>query len=106
MHEISFAKNIINQIEKKEKVKKIELEVGELAELTTEEIKTAIKNLKDWDVAIQKKDSKVKCSCGYEGPAKIIERQHDIVIFECPNCGNIPKILEGDKIKIKKVIYY
>ena len=57
------------------------------------------------EVEVVEKFSRVKCKCGYLGKAKIRERLHDLVIFECPKCGNVPEVLEGKNIKILSVIY-
>ena len=35
--------------------------------------------------------------------AKIIERMHDFVLYDCQKCNSEVKVIQGDKITIKKV---
>lgn len=105
MHEHSFIDAILLNIEDKEKVKEILLEVGELAGIEAEHLKEHLKERVDWKIDVVEKKARVRCDCGYEGEAKIRERLHDMVVFECPVCGDIPKVLEGKDIKILKIIY-
>jgi len=105
MHEHSFIEAIISPIENKSDVVKVELEVGELAGISSEHLKEHLVEKTGWDVETNGVDSRVRCECGFEGRAKIRERLHDMVIFECPECGEIPIVLNGDKIKIVKVVY-
>ncbi len=106
MHEISFAKYILNQIENKDKVKELEIEVGELAGVSGEDLKETIEKMTGWNIKIKEMDSKVKCDCGYLGRAKIKGRGHDIVIYACPKCGLNPEVLSGSNIKLNKVVYF
>ncbi|MFH1308018.1 MAG: hydrogenase/urease maturation nickel metallochaperone HypA [archaeon] len=105
MHEIVFAKNIIEQVKDKGKVKEMELEVGELAGISGEELKEIIEKMTGWAVNIREKISRVKCKCSYSGRAKINGKMHDLVLFSCPKCGNLPKVTEGKDIKVLKVKY-
>lgn len=105
MHEHTFIEAIVRNIEDKEKVKGITLEVGELAGIEAEHLKEHIVERFGWDVEVLEKDALVKCECGVEGKPKILEVLHDLVIFECSECGEIPEILEGKDIKIVKVVY-
>ena len=105
MHEHTFIEAIVRDIEDREKVEGIVLEVGELAGIEPEHLKKHIVERFDWDVEVLKKDAKVKCECGFEGRPKILEVLHDLVIFECEECGEIPEILEGKDIRIVKIIY-
>lgn len=107
MHEIIFAKNIINQIPEsdKDKVQSIEIEVGELAEVTPEELKQALEQLTAWQVTVKPMPSGVKCQCGYSGKANIKERGHHVVIYNCPSCGIVPRVIVGQDIKLKRVVY-
>ena len=105
MHEIIFANTIINQVKNKENVLGLDIELGELVGITKEELKDAIEKITGWQVNIVSKESKINCSCGYEGRAKIREKLHDLVIFHCPHCRNNTEPLEGHNIKIKKIRY-
>jgi len=105
MHEHSFIQAIIQPIENKENVKKVELELGELAGIESSHLKEHLTDETGWEVEIKEKKSEVECDCGYIGPAKIKQRLHDLVIFECPKCGNLPEVRQGKDIKILKVVY-
>jgi len=103
MHEISIAKNIIDEAKKHGEVNSIEIDCGELAHLPAKDLEDAMKKLVKWDVKINETESIVECICGYKGRPKIIEKSHHLTLFECPKCGNLPKILKGGDIIIKKV---
>ena len=105
MHEHSFIQAILSPIENKENVKEIEIEVGELAGITPKHLKEHLIEETGWNVEIKARKSKVKCSCGYKGQARIKQRLHDMVIYDCPECGKLPEILQGKDIKIIKVVY-
>jgi len=105
MHEHTFIEAIIRNIKDKDNVEKIVLEVGELAGIEPEHLKEHLQEKFDWDVEVSKKEALVKCECGVEDRPKILQKLHDLVIFECPKCGQSPKIVEGKDIKILKVIY-
>ena len=124
MHEHSFIEAIVRNIEDRENVNGIVLEVGELVGIEPGHLKEHIierfgfapKGVlpaqvasagadKVGNVEVVVKKSRVKCECGFEGEARVLERLHDLVIFECPGCGGIPEVLEGKDIKILKVVY-
>lgn len=104
MHEISFVKQIIETAKKKsDNVKSILVEVGELAPVSAEEIESALKQLVDWQVTVATKRATVKCSCGYKGNPKIVEKRHGLTLFVCPKCSSLPKVYEGKDIVLKEV---
>ena len=105
MHEHSFIEAILSQIENKDKVKSIVIEVGELAGIEAKHLKEHLQEQVDWDVEVINVESDVKCNCGYQGRANIRQRLHDLVIFNCPKCGNSVEVLKGKDIKILKVVY-
>jgi Zn finger protein HypA/HybF involved in hydrogenase expression len=105
MHEHSFVDAVVRDIEDKEKVARIVLEVGELAGIEAEHLKEHVEERFGWGVRTLTKDAVVKCDCGFDGRPRILERLHDFVVFECPGCGEIPEIVEGKDIKIVKVVY-
>lgn len=105
MHEHSFIQAIIANVENKGNVVSIEVEVGELAGIEADHLVEHLIEETGWKVSAVEKKAKVKCSCGFEGVPTIRERLHDMVIFECPKCGEIPEILEGKDIKILKATY-
>lgn len=105
MHEHIFIESIIKQVPDPNNVVSISLELGELVAIEPEHLKEHLSERSDWKIEIIKKPSLVKCPCGYNGPAKIMQRLHDLVIYECPNCHNIPEVIEGKTIKILKITY-
>jgi Zn finger protein HypA/HybF involved in hydrogenase expression len=105
MHEITIANKILEQIKNKDKVKSLTLEVGELAEITPEELKETLEHLTPWQINVNETPSIVQCSCGFIGRAKITLRAHDTVLFACPKCNRLPKIKQGKDIKLIKIIY-
>lgn len=105
MHEHSFIQAIIQDIENKDNVTALSVEVGELAGIDAHHLAHHLEEETGWEIDAKQKDALVTCECGYRGKPKIRERLHDMVIFECPTCKQIPNILEGKDIKILKVSY-
>tara|TARA_Y100000310_G_C20641106_1_gene793933 strand:+ start:234 stop:548 length:315 start_codon:yes stop_codon:yes gene_type:complete len=100
MHETVIANKIIEQAKLAGASKAIQVEVGELAELTEEEIKTTLTQLSDWNITTIFRKSHVKCNCNYQGPAKIIDKGHGFCYFKCPSCNENPEVIKGGEIKI------
>jgi Zn finger protein HypA/HybF involved in hydrogenase expression len=67
-------------------------------------MEATLKKMVNWDVIMLRKEGKVKCSCGYEGVPKIVEKQHGHTVFVCPECGSVPDVLEGGDIILKEVV--
>ncbi len=106
MHEHTFIQSIINQVPNADKVISIELELGELVGIEADHLKEHLEDETSWKVLIYVKKARIKCTCGYIGEPKILQRLHDLVIYECPQCENDNVIvLEGKDIKIGKVEY-
>ena len=112
MHDIFFSKGILKSIEpyieKDKKVHELVLEVGELVGIEPDHLVGTLNDVSNYKFKAQRKYSKIECPCGYTGLAKIIERLHDKVIWACPACELAPemiKVVEGDQIKLLKVIY-
>jgi len=105
MHEHSFIEAILSNVENRDNVLAITIEVGELAGIDTHHLIHHMEEHVDWKIDGVTKPAVVKCSCGYKGSPRIRERLHDMVIFDCPECGLIPEALEGKDIKIVKVLY-
>ena len=113
MHDIVFAKVILNNLDivrdKSKEIKEVHLEVGELSGIEPDHL---IEHLNEQSKIIFKavtKKSLIRCPCGYEGPAEIVEVLHDRVIWKCPWCDDpieTMEVIEGDKIKILKIIYH
>lgn len=104
MHETVIADTIIKQAEKHGNVKKIYLEIGELAPVPSHELIECMKRLVKWKIDWKEKPAKVECSCGFKGHPKILERGHDSFFIECQKCKKIPKLTDGTEIKIIKVV--
>lgn len=104
MHDTIIAKDIISQAKKHGNVKKIVVEVGDVAPIKAEELEEILKKMVDWDIEILTKKAEIKCICGFKGEPKILERSHDIVLYICPNCGLMPEDIKGNKIILKKVV--
>ena len=103
MHETVIVNKIIEEAKKLGNIKEITVEVGELCGITPEEVEETLKKMTDWKVKTNFKESRIKCQCGYEGTAKIIEKGHGYCLFNCPKCGKKPEVIEGGEIKIKSV---
>ena len=103
MHETIVARRLIEEAKKHGKVRSITVEVGELAHLPLEDLKPTLNEMVDWQVNYKLKKAKVKCDCGYVGPPNILLRTHEHTYYECPRCGKVPRVLEGQYIKLVKV---
>ena len=105
MHEGFIAQRIIDKAKEQGDVKKITIEVGDLAHLPGEDLKAKLQEMVDWEIEIIRVPGLVECKCGYKGAPKILEKAHDLTLFECPQCGKVPfKILEGEDINLKDVV--
>ncbi|MBS3126302.1 hydrogenase maturation nickel metallochaperone HypA [Candidatus Woesearchaeota archaeon] len=100
MHETLIAKRILEEAKKAGAKKALEVEVGELGEVTPEEVEETLRNMTRWRVKVSFKRSRVSCKCGYQGPAHIVEKGHGYCVFDCPRCGKKPDVLEGGEIKV------
>ena len=103
MHETAFIKDIINQAKKQGNVKVISIEVGSLAPIEASHLKKHFQELVDWKILVKEKKGIVECKCGFKGEPEIITRGHDFVLYKCPWCGDVPKVIEGDKVILKEV---
>lgn len=105
MHEHTFTQSILSNIKNRQDVTKITLEIGELVGIEPKHLASHIKEQTNWNIKTIQVPAMVKCNCGYKGKPKILERIHDLIIFNCPACGQLPKITKGNKIKIINVTY-
>ena len=103
MHDAVIAQSILKDLGKQGEVLKAHLLVGELYGIEPAHLLEHLKEVSDIDFTVEQVPSRVKCSCGYQGRAKIVQRFHDFVLFECPACESTPDVLEGDKIVIGEV---
>ncbi|MBD3304605.1 hypothetical protein GF343_05660 [Candidatus Woesearchaeota archaeon] len=105
MHEGFIAKELIDKAKEQGNVKKVTIEVGDLAHLPADELKDALEKRVDWEVEVIRIPGLVECRCGYRGEPKILEKAHDLTLFECPKCKKVPfKIIEGEEIVLKDVV--
>jgi len=106
MHGKRVAKDIVLHVKKNysAKVKKVTISLGELAGISKEELDRALKAEAAWNFSIVSERNMIGCLCGYQGPARISDKGHDYVMYECPQCGSpLPKPLKGHEIKVVKV---
>ncbi|MBU0535752.1 MAG: hydrogenase maturation nickel metallochaperone HypA, partial [Nanoarchaeota archaeon] len=78
-------------------------EVGELSGITAKELEEYLQENADFEFLIDETKAKVRCRCGYEGMAEIIDSKDGEVVFMCSKCGDIPEIISGDKVKVSEV---
>lgn len=112
MHEVAFAKVVLRDIEsikdRDKEISEVIIELGELVGIESEHLIEGLKGVSDYKYKVIIKESLIKCPCGYEGRAEVVERLHDSVIWKCPWCDDsieTMEVLEGDKIKIVKIVY-
>jgi len=104
MHEIGICQDIIARASQEAGVKKIYVEVGELAHIPMKELKPTIDEMSPWPVELREKESVVSCDCGFSGRPKVLEKGHDNTVWSCPECdAMMPKVKEGDQIILTKV---
>ncbi len=107
MHDLALIDEIIEQVEasteENQTIKTVTIQLGALAPLTQEEVEH-ISEHRNWRIKIEKVPAVVKCpACGYKGEPKVIAREHDIVLFECPACSQVPDIESGNEIIVKSI---
>ena len=106
MHETIITKNILREVSKKAKGRKVEsitIEVGDLAHLPAHQLKDFLKNMVDFEVVVKSVKARVKCGCGYEGEPRILAHEHDFTLFECPECNKTPRVLSGEDIVLREI---
>jgi len=102
MHTKNIIDNIIKKAEEHGNVKRITIQLGALAPVTQTEIEHIAQH-RNWRVIVEKVPAVVKCKCGYKGEPKVLAREHDIVLFECPACNGTPDVVQGTEIIISKI---
>jgi Zn finger protein HypA/HybF involved in hydrogenase expression len=82
----------------------VKIEVGELAPIHADDIKTAME-FTGWALDLVVKPGTVRCKCGYTGQPNIQEKGHDYTIYSCPACGgNLPPVIDGKDVILKDVV--
>ena len=104
MHDSVIAQSILKDLKKYGNVKEALIEVGELYGIEPDHLLKHLKDVSDIKFKIIQTESLVECEeCGFKGRAKIVERMHDFVLYECEKCSKSVKVIKGDKIIIKEV---
>lgn len=104
MHEETIAQSILKDLEKQGKVKKAYLEVGELFGIEPEHLLENLNKVSKIKFDVKQTLSVVECEfCDFKGRANVIERMHDSVSYDCPNCSGSVIVIKGDKVIIAKV---
>lgn len=107
MHESGLVRRIVDEVNAKsggKKVREVELEVGELASIEAHHLAEHVAETVDWKVHCVEVAARVVCDCGYAGRPRIVEREHDFVLFNCPRCSKTPKVDSGAEITIRKIL--
>ena len=106
MHEHIFIENIIRLIPNTKKVKAVFIGVGDLVGVEPNHLREHLILHAQWEVSLKIIKSSIKCSCGYFGEARIVQRLSDMVVYDCPECSsNDVEVIEGKDIKISRIIY-
>lgn len=134
MHEIHFAERVLREAKNAGAKTFLRVEVGELCEITANELESALKSLTEITVldkfnvfgntvlqgagnleplsevklnfAVDFKQSRIKCGCGYFGRANVLDRGHGYCVWNCPSCGLSGKnvdVLDGGEVKVTEV---
>jgi len=72
----------------------------DISQKDVDDLKSTIEG---WKFEVTEVKSKIKCDCGFQGVAKIVDRGHGYCVFSCPFCNSKPDVLEGGEIKIVAV---
>lgn len=114
MHEFGIARKLLDAVlreareKKAKKVKEILIELGELADVTEEELRQALEIVSRETIAENAKISieivpvKIKCLKGHES---ILEKEKDYgssLFISCPECGSKAMIVGGRECNVKK----
>lgn len=119
MHELGLAIRIVDAVKnslkshKVKKVQEVEIEMGELNNITPKQIRQAFEIAAKSTIAegaklhVKIKKGKIRCpSCGYSGEINIdTEHDHDHSTHpHCPKCseGGL-EILEGEDIEVRNI---
>lgn len=133
MHEINIADRVFREAKKAGASKFLKVEVGELCEITKEELENGLKSVtgpavveslqdfggtvlqksgevfeldSEWKFEVDFVESEILCVCGYAGRAEIMDRGHGYCLYGCPQCGETGgnvEVLKGGEIKVVEV---
>jgi Zn finger protein HypA/HybF involved in hydrogenase expression len=106
MHESGIVKKIVAEAERLaggETITGITLAVGELASFEAGHLAEHLAEVVDWKIDCRRAEARVKCICGFSGRPRILVREHDLVLFNCPSCAKTPLIESGAEIAIEKI---
>ncbi|MBS3077090.1 hydrogenase maturation nickel metallochaperone HypA [Candidatus Pacearchaeota archaeon] len=122
MHEINIADRVLREARGAGAKHFFRVEVGELCEITSEELEEGLKRLTEMTLSddfnsfgnvvlqtagniedlgeekiefkVDFKQSRVRCKCGFVGRANIVDRGHGYCVWNCPSCGLSGKNVE------------
>ena len=105
MHEFSVVSQVISEARKHGEPVEIEIEVGDIAGMTSSDLSRHMKAFVSWKIKIKKMPGAIECKkCGHRAMPAVISRAHDCVYLKCRACGSRDyDIVSGDKIILKSV---
>jgi len=117
MHELSFAQSVLDEILKEaekhnaKKIKKIEIDMGDLATITARELESALEVIiKDtiaegMEIEITKIQVRVKCSNNHENEIEVKRDHHHVMPeLKCPECGAGVKVIQGRECILQRIL--
>lgn len=117
MHEFGIARKLLGdalaEAEKNraEKIKEIAIELGEIADVTAEELKEAFGVVAEGTIAgkakitVEMEKPKIKCLKGHESEWNREKEFSDGLFLDCPVCGEKAMLSGGNGRKVKKVVF-
>ncbi len=106
MHESGIVKKIVDAAIRTaggRRITRIGLAVGELASIESWHLREHLVDSVDWKVEVHESPARVSCACGFSGRPRIVAREHDFVLFNCPVCGKTPAVESGAEITIERL---
>ncbi len=119
MHELGLAMGVVEAVKnslkghKVKTVREVEIEMGELNNVTPEQMRQVFEIAAKGTIAegaklqVKIKEGKVRClACGYSGGVDIdMEHDHDHSMhLHCPKCNEVGlEILEGEDIEVRNI---
>lgn len=102
MHQMKMAQQLSDEIRAQtSRGKAVTVRVGELVAVDNQELIDLLEVLGHKKVSVKTLPSRVKCKCGYEGPAEVYHRSHDMTLFRCPKCHAQPAVVKGEEFELE-----
>ncbi|MEM0360011.1 MAG: hydrogenase maturation nickel metallochaperone HypA [Candidatus Diapherotrites archaeon] len=117
MHEFGIARKLLGDAlaEAKKaragKIKEIVIELGEIADVTAEELTEAFKVVSEGTIAekarikIEIEKPKIKCLNGHESEWRKEAEFSEALFLDCPVCGEKAMLSGGTGRKVKRVVF-